>query len=567
MFCPECGNRIEEGTRFCPECGTRVEFEDSCNTTENNAGSDGLEKKFSIGCIILTNTRLLAKAMQSSPEVITGLLQSFIEAKKDSGILYRLVDAGDYTFHKTSFFSSSRRVSLGTDSKSEDYMEVLTDVHRHDKARSQYLFIIGGNDVIPMPSIRHYLEGKDNDIDTDIIYAYPYGKDVLQLLESKELFKYDQQFMVGRLPFGTDASIDDLINYLERDISCSAGIPMTQAYGQCDPNWRNVSVKVAEGILPLMRNFDGRLSKEHYYNRIMLTPHVNDGNVMQVFNKEASLYYYNLHGSNAVNVRGYLGVAVGERVTQMAIQPEHMGSATQPNVVASEACYGARFIGLDKHHSMMLSSIHNMTMAYLGSSRIAWGCVDHPGITPSNAHISNADIMAKTFTLSLLQGYSTGQALFMARHAAIKNSKPGDLLSTVTVVEFNLFGDPTLYMCEAGRKQASKEIGSTALVEKDVDLQCKVTEISNKSTEGSLLGLVRSAVDENIAQIHENIGKLLYENFGLEPRPADSIFKVRYSDGSEEYNFKYETGNDELPMHYIVTSSKNGEITRINSSK
>ncbi|MFR7812228.1 MAG: hypothetical protein ACLU4N_25005 [Butyricimonas faecihominis] len=109
-----------------------------------------------------------------------------------------------------------------------------------DEYRNTYF--IGSNDIIPMPCIRHYIsdDANDDSIDTDILYAYPYGKEMLALLENQEAFTYDQLFFVGRLPLGEDASFEDLRDYLERDVNYSLGFPMNEAYGQCDPTEKGV---------------------------------------------------------------------------------------------------------------------------------------------------------------------------------------------------------------------------------------------------------------------------------------------------------------------------------------
>ena len=131
-------------------------------------------------------------------------------------------------------------------------MDILMDVHNGEQAGgdeiSQYLFIIGSNDIIPMPCIRHYIsdDANDDSIDTDILYAYPYGKEMLALLENQEAFTYDQLFFVGRLPLGEDASFEDLRDYLERDVNYSLGFPMNEAYGQCDPTGKKVSSRVGK---------------------------------------------------------------------------------------------------------------------------------------------------------------------------------------------------------------------------------------------------------------------------------------------------------------------------------
>lgn len=578
MYCPECGNKIEEGARFCCECGTKIEQPDTAQATTATPQSEQSRQEekgeYLCSCIILTNITLLSKVLNSAPEQTKQFIEQFIDIKKRSGVLYKLVDAGNYTYHKSSFFSSTKRVSLNAESSLWEYMDILMDIHKHEKTESQYLFIIGGNDVIPMPTVKHYIanDNHDDSIDTDILYAYPYGSQMLPLLENQQIFKEQQLFFVGRLPFGSDSTLNDLTNYLQRDINCSEGIPLTQAYGQCDPNWKNVSTKVADRLRPLMRNLDGRLADQYYYNRIILSPMVDAGNVTQVLDTDASLYYYNLHGGSALQVRGYAGAPRGENYTRMVLQPEHMRTANQPNVVVCEACYGARFINLDKHHSMLLSSIHNNTMSFLGSSRVAWGCVDQPNWTPQNAHISNADIIANSFIAALLEGYTTGQAMFLARSAVLKNSKAGNLLAALTVVEFNLYGDPIMFMNRTNNKAIShKQIDTSPYIKETASISCTTQEINigKQEADSSILGAVRSAVNANIAQIHDTIANHLYKNFGLTPRPADSILKIKYSDGSEEYNFRYKSqeSNSTTPLYYLVTTTPSGQISEINTSK
>ena len=117
------------------------------------------------------------------------------------------------------------------------------------------------------------------------------------------------------------------------------GVTLKEAYGQCDPNWQRTSAAVAGEIIAgnYMRNYDGRLSNEHYYNRLILSPMVYNENVHQVFNTEAQLYYYNLHGGNAVRSKGYFGAMYGTNQTVPVIEPEHKRTCENPNFVISEA--------------------------------------------------------------------------------------------------------------------------------------------------------------------------------------------------------------------------------------
>ncbi len=537
----------------------------------------GSEESTLPSCIIFTNIKSLAFSMDVDQKDLKSLLKRFIEEKCSIGLNYHLLDAGDYTYQKKGFWSSSKHVSLGPNNDVWDYMDVLGDfngkITKESGQAPEYLFIIGGNDVIPMPCIRHYIKNDNHDdtIDTDLLYAYPYGEKVLALFENMEIFKYDQQFFIGRLPFGNDASIEDLYNYLYRDLEQTLGVELQEAYGQCDPNWKRTSTAVADEVIAgdYMRNYDGRLTDEHYFRRMILSPMVYNENVHQIFNTEAQLYYYNLHGGNTVRSKGYFGAMYGTNQTVPVIEPEHKRTCGNPNFVISEACYGARFIGFDKEHSMMLSSIHNKTMAFVGSSRVAWGAVD--GNDTAAVGLSYADILAKYYMMALMQGATAGQALYLARRSVLQSCHAGDLKAALTVTEFNLYGDPLMAM-GVPREKVSLEKAvspSTPFHEKSIVVGCNVEEVKCKGEESSLLARVRNAVDNNIMQIHDRINRQLYASYGIEPRNIDSILKISYADGYQELEFNYVMSDKdaEIPVYMSVASTVEGNITNVTTSK
>ncbi len=548
---------------------TAYEFFDMC--------AKDTDKRALPSCIMFTNIKSIALSMNVEQKVIKSILNKFIEEKSSIGLNYHLLDAGDYTYQKKGFWSSGKHVSLGPDNDVWEYMDVLGDfnekITKETGLAPEYLFIIGGDNVIPMPCIRHYIKNDKHDdtIDTDLLYAYPYGEKVLALFENMEIFKYDQQFFIGRLPFGNDASIEDLYNYLYRDLEQTLGVELNEAYGQCDPNWKRTSTAVADEVIAgdYMRNYDGRLTDEHYFNRMILSPMVYNENVHQIFNTEAQLYYYNLHGGNAVRSKGYFGAIYGTNQTVPVIEPEHKRTCKNPNFVISEACYGARFIGLDKEHSMMLSSIHNKTMAFVGSSRVAWGAVDRNDTAA--AGLSYADTLAKYYMKALMQGATAGQALYLARYSVLQSCHAGDLKAALTVTEFNLYGDPLMAM-GVPREKISLEKAvtpGTPFHDKNIVVGCDVEEVKCKGEESSLLARIRNAVDNNIMQIHEKINRQLYASYGIEPRNIDSIFKVRYADGYQELEFNYVMSDKdaEIPVYMSVTSTDEGKITNVTTSK
>ena len=573
MFCPECGNRIEDqNIHFCPECGARIEQE---SNTEKKAPVKPHPQGMSMHGLIFTNLGLLAEKTGTDEQSLMAIFDAFIRQKREYGISYKLVDAGNYTYRKSGFWGNSKKVHLKITSPLWDYMDILMDVHNGEQAAgdeiSQYLFIIGGSDIIPMPCIHHYIPNDSNDdsIDTDMLYAYPYGKEMITLLENQAAFTYDQLFFVGRLPLGEDASLEDLCGYLERNIDYSNGFPMNEAYGQCDPHWKKVSSYVANDLLNgnYFRDLSRYLSPDHYYNRLLLSPMVVEGNLQQVFHTNASLYYFNLHGGEGLESRGYAGVMLNkeEYGALPAIEPEHMMTCEEPNIVISEACYGGRFIGLDQHHSMMLASLFTNTLAFVGSSRVAWGAVDDASSPQSGVSVSYADIIAGYFISAILQGYTVAEALFIARSAVLQGTVPGDPHAALTVVEFNLFGDPMTTMnVRTNLKSGNKITSKTTLVDPNTKIGCTIEKIKTEKENGSILEQVRGAVNANIQQIHATIGQHLYASYGIKPRPMEEVLKIKYSNGQEEMKFNYDlTSERQIPARFVVTTSSDGKIKSV----
>lgn len=598
MFCPECGHKIEEkGARFCPECGTDLGVADipdvnvpDANVTDENiaglkinpASAKGSSSETLYG-LIFTNVGLLADKLDVESSDLEKLLDDFIAYKKEYGVNYRLIDAGNYTFARTGLFSRERTVHLDSDSPVEDYMEILLDVHEKEEKKgkdvSTYLFIIGGNDIIPMPVIRHYVQkdgNSDKDIDTDLPYSLPYGRDVLAKLESMDAFRYDQLFFIGRLPLGTDATPEDLVGYLQRDLDNSSGIPLNFAYGQCDPNWKNVSARVASELVStgLLLDLEGKLVPGAYYNRLMLSPMISAENVSKVLNRQASLYYFNVHGGRGMNMPEYYGQSLQEEGGNWytVFSPQHIAACREANGVVCEACYGAKFIGCDKRHSMVLSAMSASTLLFLGSSRVAWGSVDHSGATPSTASVGFADIIANTYLGAVLRGYTAGEAFLEARRKIFGRYEFGEPVAAATVVEFNLFGDPTLrFSAEGGisKDTAFPDI-QKSIVEPDAEMKVASYEPVARPEGESVLDMVRNAVNANINDMHSMIARHLYSNYKVNARKPESIFRLKYTDGSEEYRFTYMTGSHDdggIKSYITVSSDPEGKINNVFSTK
>lgn len=631
MYCPECGHKIDEqDVLFCPECGTRLndneaipqtsvgessiqaKSDDDPNTNlasyivaaginllfkegmklfdkkqkkqsiEQHEKVDSIEEK--MYGIILTNIRLLSTKLNTKEETIRSLLNMFITQKRYYGVYYQLADVSNYTYYKSGIIGKKRTVHLDAESEIWQYMDILMDIHKKEVnsslPQSEYLFIIGDDDIIPTGKIRHYMANDpnfhDKDIESDMLYEYPYGREMLRDLESQKLFSYEQLFYAGRLPVSSDTSLKDLSNYLDRAISCSNGIPMQGAYIQTDPNWKRMTATAANTLIKgnWLRDLDGYLIDGCYFKGLILSPLVVSQNVHQVFDKNATIYFFNLHGSNAEKIRGYWGNHCPinpQKPCVSVILPEHLQTCEYPNLIFSGACYGARYKNMGKYSSMVLSSLYKNTLLFIGSSRMAFGGNEPLDTQEQCVPISHGDVLAKSFWDSIMKGNVVGKALFDGR-SAVFLAKPGHPLSATTMVEFNVYGDPTLHL-NVSRSSQNYDKHKTETVNRIANIdnyECETekVELGTNSSSYSILDQVRQKVDNNILLIHDVVSQHLYKSFGIEPRPADSIFKLKYANGTGELIFNYDINtNSSLPVRYIVETTENGKILNIITSK
>ena len=97
-----------------------------------------------------------------------------------------------------------------------------------------------------MAAINHYApgdsDGSDTDIETDLLYAYPYGPHTQYSLESLELYKNEMYFLPGRLPIPVGSGVSYLENYLTNSVKAAmGGLNIRKIYAQSDPHWQEAT--------------------------------------------------------------------------------------------------------------------------------------------------------------------------------------------------------------------------------------------------------------------------------------------------------------------------------------
>lgn len=558
-YCHNCGLKVAQEDLFCASCGTSLDFEEKQKSKSNSCSTHRYGYLF-------TNLESLGHKLNTPLETLRSFLQSFIYEKSETGVIYKLIDVSNYTPLLSENRSLGSSITLTPVDSWESHQRLLTDQYVYDSQRentADYLFIIGGDDIIPMPKIKHYIYAPDPGIYTDMPYGYLYGSKTLSLFENEEVFKHSSMLHVGRLPFAEDSDIDFLTSYLRRAIHVSRyGLSVRGAYGQCDPHWKNVSNMVIKELYDakLMPTYEG-VGEDSVYRSLVLSPSVNLETIQSFFHPGVSLYYFNMHGSNSPQNGCFSGeIPRGSKKHVNGISPKEWNSCEENNIVITEACYGARFIGDSYEHSMLLSSLHNKTLLYVGSSHIAFGAVD------PYVGMSNADIIARCFMGAFLRGYDGANSLFFAKQAIFSQ---GDVNKhdLTTVVEFGIFGDPTLAIygshemgADHGAKSTTSKSHTPLTTEEEYSKPImKVISVSSSS----ILNRVRQAVNRNILEGNKKVGEYLYHQLGITPREADQIFEVTTKQGCS-YFYKYTMS--ESNEIWVKLDSKNN-ITEVITTK
>lgn len=205
-------------------------------------------------------------------------------------------------------------------------------------------------------------------------------------------------------------------------------------------------------------------------------------------------------------------------------------------VFASICCWGAKFINYTRPQSTLLTGIYDKNLLYMGSSRSAYGrfC---PG--PDSTEQGNYDPqkddpellyafgqwLIKSYMDYLLGGMDAGKALMKAKMDYVQKyqyDKMYEPIMVLTVLEFNLFGDPLLHVKPI--IELKRSANSATKFNADIDMSSfstvymKGDDEDSASKKMSLLERVRNLVDKNIAKIRHHITTSLYEEYGLAPR-------------------------------------------------
>lgn len=174
--------------------------------------------------------------------------------------------------------------------------------------------------------------------------------------------------------------------------------------------------------------------------------------------RPARLSYYNLHGVEDgpewFGQRDPFSDPEGAEEYPVALRPQDVvNSGRAPQVVFTEACYGANVIDKSREDALCLKFLASGTRALVGSTKISYGSITPPLIA--------ADLLGRAFWDHLNAGLPAGEALRRAKLtlAAEMHRRQGflDGEDQKTLISFVLLGDPLFVPHEVGGRKAAKQ--------------------------------------------------------------------------------------------------------------
>lgn len=545
-FCHNCGadQRTLKRGKFCYNCGNPIEnkdfLKDSRNSIDNNGNTNLLsgsnksiyENEFCSHGIIFTNLKALAKKLNCGEELVESIILNYIKSVKNYGHHYVLLDAGNNLFK-----------NITAEDGWQSHVDLLNDF-QDKNSQAEFLFILGGHDLIPMPIInnkpRCYID--DHQIETDMPYSYLLSNNFEEVLWNGLLFKNKVKLYCGRLPIPIDCNINELSSFLTNSARVISGkLEIRNLYFLTAKSWESATREI-------INNFQ-------MGSMFHTSPENNLDSMRLVFNPLSDLYYFNLHGSDSPNSPEFFGDDTA------VIEPTFLHNAKKFNFLITEACYGAKYFDYATKECMLLASLYNKTVAYVGSSKVAFGS--------STENISNADVITKSYLEHLLAGETSGRALAFARVEVFDSCLPEHFDYGITsAVEFNLFGDPICSNYSKNKRTSSfmnfEEIRSKSFN----NTRPKKVEIKIDNYQKEILNDVRSLVNQNIFKIQETINKELYAQFKIEPECLSSIFEITGNLGEITYNYNYyKESVSGKKQAYAIFADKTGKIKSIIQSK
>jgi tetratricopeptide (TPR) repeat protein len=377
-----------------------------------------------------------------------------------------------------------------------DIKHLLRDLDEALRAKGEMIgavLIVGGPQIVPFHHLPNPVDDEDKDVPSDNPYA------------SVDENYFVPTWPLGRLPNGEGSDPSMLIKALDR-IAASRGKksgpaesamdlvsrilaffglwrPKRASFGYSAEIWRRASHSVYRTI--------GEA------RGLSISPPIGSGKLPKEATKALQVAYFNLHGLEES------GDWYGQRDPQItnegpdypiALSPaDVVNSGRAPQVIFTEACYGAHIFGKTVDTALSLKFLQSGSKAIVGSTSTSYGSVTIPLIA--------ADLLGATFWKLLNEGHPVGEALRRAKiamaHTMHRRQGYLDGEDQKTLISFVLYGDPLAQVASEG--SVPKRILRAEAGSPEVNAICDLTEakkVSINELPEHTLATVKAVVSE-----------------------------------------------------------------------
>jgi len=319
------------------------------------------------------------------------------------------------------------------------------------------ILIVGGSEVVPFHSLPNPVDDADHEVLSDNPYAC-LGENY-----------FTPEWPIGRLPGSNSSDPTDLVSalrsmtrrYLENQkakpwyqnllIRISEFLqrknkPAQASFGFTAAIWRRASLAVYRIIgnpqdmlvSPPVRSCESEISSPP-----LDKPNEEDEKPSScLYMPGTRLAYFNLHGiPDSAFWYGHRDPSepLPDLEFPVAIRPQDVrNSGSAPQMVFSEACYGAHIVGKGVEEALSLKFLASGSQAVIGSTCISYGSISTP--------LSAADLLGKIFWGLLEEGFAAGEALRRSKLNLVRemHRRQGylDPEDQKTIISFVLYGDP-----------------------------------------------------------------------------------------------------------------------------
>ena len=506
--------------------------------------------------LILTDTQRLASLLCSTQGKVVDAISSYVSSCA-SFIRWHMVDMSDDIYDDTD--KSDWRT----------YASALNDYYVGlGLSGSNYcpLFILGGDDIVPMPRVPNPLTGAGREyLYSDMAYCFDLSTVKVRL---EDFISLTPRFTIGRLPLIRDWGVEGLSAYLNESADLTVnGIPVRGAVMTTTQSWLRASIEMMRDIPTVLMSEDN----VPLNNRMIVSPDL-DTSYEEMYNgyvhelNKIDFLVCNLHGDKAKEIPFFIGEDNAHERYTVATQPQMMSEAA-PYVFNTVACYGARYIDYQLEESMMVSAISYGTMLYCGACDLALGGQEMEGYS---------ELMMKLYNIYLHKGIPAGLALIKAKQDYYRTCyrEEGEEPAMFTVLEFNLFGCPIISMQpKIAKDYRTTLLGNPIDEHSRAKYRPKIIEVVEGGAHKAddIHVYVRDLVDNNLSIIRQKVEEEVYQRLGLGRDNLQQVNRVSQDGREIGYQFFYawspEQSYRSFRMFYIVDTDSKGDITKIIHTK